>query len=96
MLSFLNKEANLKLCIFFQLGILRVKINIIIHVYKLNFHKRKEFVQFIIDFFPINRDMANFEPMLATLDKNKERLKIKSYGISDTTLEEVIVEILIS
>ena len=37
--------------------------------------------------------MANFEPMLATLDKNKERLKIKSYGISDTTLEEVIVEI---
>ena len=39
--------------------------------------------------------MANFEPMLATLDKNKERLKIKSYGISDTTLEEVIVEILI-
>ena len=36
------------------------------------------------------RDMANFEPMLATLDNNKERLKIKSYGISDTTLEEVI------
>ena len=35
--------------------------------------------------------MANFEPMLATLDKNKERLKIKSYGISDTTLEEVFV-----
>ena len=35
------------------------------------------------------RDMANFEPMLATLDNNKERLKIKSYGISDTTLEEV-------
>ena len=36
-----------------------------------------------------SRDMANFEPLLATLDNNKERLKIKSYGISDTTLEEV-------
>ena len=55
----------------------------------------KKFVKFIINFFSTNRDMANFEPMLATLDKNKERLKIKSYGISDTTLEEVIVKILI-
>ena len=40
----------------------------------------------------LRRDMANFEPMLATLDNNKERLRIKSYGISDTSLEEVCSE----
>jgi hypothetical protein len=36
-----------------------------------------------------------FEEFFTTLDKNKEMLGVESYGISDTTLEEVFINFLL-
>jgi hypothetical protein len=36
-----------------------------------------------------------FEEFFTTFDKNKEMLGVESYGISDTTLEEVFINLLL-
>ena len=57
--------------------------------YRRNYKRResRNFGRF--SFIGIN----NFEKLFTELDKSMERLKIRSYGLSDTTLEEIFLKV---